>query len=64
MPAPREIELDGITYTVKCDWEDDGLGGFEIEGISVNGSPDLYEVLTDKTIEKIIEKVLENLKEN
>jgi hypothetical protein len=53
----RDIEVNGITYRVRYDWDDDARTNMRITSIHVGDSPDLYDALSRYTIDEIDSKL-------
>ena len=53
----RDIDLNGIIFTVKYDWDDDAMTNLRILEVHIKESPDLYEVITQDTRDDLLEKL-------
>lgn len=54
------VNLDGIDFYVKCDWDNDNLDGFVVEEAFVeDGVFDILDFLSDKVVERLTAGALE-----
>lgn len=53
----RDIEVQGVMYRVKYDWDDDARTNMRITSIHVGDSPDLYDALSHYMIDEIDSKL-------
>jgi hypothetical protein len=59
----RDIEVQGVMYRVKYDWDDDARTNMCITSIHVGDSPDLYDALSRYTIDEIDSKLQDSFRE-
>lgn len=53
----RDIDLNGIIFTVKYDWDDDAMTNLRILKVRIKDSPDLYDIITQDTRDELLEKL-------
>ena len=53
----RDIDLNGIIFTVKYDWDDDAMTNLRILKVRIKDSPDLYNIITQETRDELLEKL-------
>ena len=59
----RDIEVNGVTYRVKYDWDDDARTNMHITSIHVGDSSDLYDALSRYTIDAIDSKLQDSFRD-
>jgi len=59
----RDIEVQGVMYRVKYDWDDDARTNMRITSIHVGDSPDLYDALSRYTIDEIDSKLQDSFRD-
>ena len=59
----RDIEVQGIMYRVKYDWDDDARTNMRILSIHIGDSPDLYDALSRYTVDAIDSKLQDSFRD-